>query len=1045
MCDRAAVRLLAQHPDIARDNLFTAVVCGDVEYVRQVLDETPAAAATAGGSRGWTPLLYLCYARVSHPPTIANAVAIGRLLLDRGANPNDFYQAYDSRYTALVGVAGEGEQDSPRQPQGPALFDLLLDRGAEPFDIQVLYNTHFSGDVLWWLELVEAHTHRRRRAAWDDPAWPMLDMGGYGNGARFLLSLAIDKNDIALAEWLLAHGAGPNAPPARDLRLSKRSLYEDAILANRTEIATLLLRHGATPTQPAIADDEAFAIACRNGDRAAVTDHVRRHAAHLQSASGIFAAARADRGDIVALLLDLGVPIDIADSQQQRPLHIAAGHKAVDVARLLIQRGAAIDPRESRWNATPMGFAAHHDDVAMLDLLSLYSRDAWQLAFRGYVDRLRTVLGDDPALARDTETDGTTLLWWLPDDEGKAREVVALLLAHGADASARNEKGRTAADWARKRGMREVAQMLTDAEGRAQQAPSPPSIAAASSLADYQRLAEDWALAYTSGDAAAVERLNAHYGRSAAWEDVRAEVWSRVRTVREAKGAATAFGSREARDFVARDAGFGSWDAFAAAIAAGAPRGAFYTLDASGTRIRPNRTPTPAEWDALVAVMAERRIAAIDANGTMTDRALARIADLDHVTSVSLGGSRQLTDEGLRHLARMPQLEHLDLSEYPGGRITDRGLAVLRHLSRLRRFDMAWQSGVSDEGVANLRFCHELESVDLMGSPTGDAAIAALRGKSSLRRLKTGRLVTDAGIEHLCEIPLFTTPFAGDAPCSLMKAESGPQHLLIDGPFTGRGVKTLAALSGVASLSFFSHASELTPRDLAPLATMSNLQFFGCNGELCDDEAMHHLAAIPQLRMLLAQGTIATDAGFIALGRSRTLEYLWGRGCPNLHGRGFAALARMPSLRGLAVSCKQVDADALGELAKSPGLVELLPMEVSDDGFRHVGRCLGLESLWCMYCRETTDRATEAITALPRLRRYYAGASLITDRSLELLSGMETLERVEIYECPGVSDSGLAFLARLPKLREVAFAGLPQVTEQGLSIFPGHVHVEYLP
>jgi hypothetical protein len=31
----------------------------------------------------------------------------------------------------LVGAAGEGEQDSPRQPYAAELFELLLERGAE--------------------------------------------------------------------------------------------------------------------------------------------------------------------------------------------------------------------------------------------------------------------------------------------------------------------------------------------------------------------------------------------------------------------------------------------------------------------------------------------------------------------------------------------------------------------------------------------------------------------------------------------------------------------------------------------------------------------------------------------------------------------------------------------------------------------------------------------------------------------------------------------------------------------------------------------------
>ena len=129
----------------------------------------------------------------------------------------------------------------------------------------------------------------------------------------------------------------------------------------------------------------------------------------------------------------------------------------------------------------------------------------------------------------------------------------------------------------------------------------------------------------------------------------------------------------------------------------------------------------------------------------MTD-ATARVAALDHITSLHLGGSRELTDEGLLHLARMPQLEHLDLSEYPGGKLTDRGLEVLRHLPNLRTFEMTWQAGITDAGVANLRFCDQLESVNLMGSPTGDGAIEALQGKPKLRRFSSGRLVTDAGL-----------------------------------------------------------------------------------------------------------------------------------------------------------------------------------------------------------------------------------------------------------------------------------------------------------
>ncbi|HEX4566089.1 MAG TPA: ankyrin repeat domain-containing protein, partial [Vicinamibacterales bacterium] len=96
MYDRAAQRLLAEDPTIATNSVYTAVVSGEIDTVRRILADRPEAAAEAGGARRWTPLLYLAYARFTHPKTTANAIEIARLLLDTGANPNDFYMAGDS-------------------------------------------------------------------------------------------------------------------------------------------------------------------------------------------------------------------------------------------------------------------------------------------------------------------------------------------------------------------------------------------------------------------------------------------------------------------------------------------------------------------------------------------------------------------------------------------------------------------------------------------------------------------------------------------------------------------------------------------------------------------------------------------------------------------------------------------------------------------------------------------------------------------------------------------------------------------------------------
>ncbi|HLK66559.1 MAG TPA: ankyrin repeat domain-containing protein [Bryobacteraceae bacterium] len=1130
MARHAAMRILEQNPQIARDNIYTAVVCGEIDEVERLLRERPELAnarhAATGpdrsgsgssydflgdfGSKPWEPLLYLSFTRLPLPKTNDNAVAIARLLLDHGADPKASFPAGDSGYTPLVGVIGEGEEDRPPHPRRDELARLLLEHGANPYDGQVIYNIHFHGKILWWMQLMHEFTVRAGRGAdWDDPEWHMLDMGGYGSGARWHVRIAIEKNDLELAEWCLSHGANPDAAPESDQRFPQRSLYEHAVRQGRMEIAELLVRHGA-PRQAIALDDETQLIAASMRlDREEAGRILARHPEFLNSTKPIFAAAREDRADVVGLLLDLGTPIEVQDEKEQRALHVAAWNDSVRVAELLISRGAEIDPYETNWGNTPLDFAVYGEHTRMIELLRRHSRDVWNLTRIGDFDRLREVIPADPRLAKVTWQ--TTPLFWLPEDESKALAIAKLFLEHGADAAFRNQKdGTTAAEIARKRGMREVAALLEEATGgdaagnaRGEQllatydqlahdllavnlsddaealerlnrhfnrihsfefvrssirervgelnleeardliarqsgfsdwAAFLKSLAPAKRAAnDHEQAAQDFVKAYER-DEQALERLNVYYGRAFTMEDVRAEIWRRIYAFRQRswRGEKNFLLLDEAQWIVAQDAGFSNWDALIKATEAGAPPpGTAYVIDSKENRIGPRRRMSDADWNDLIAVAKEQRITGIGANGLMTDGAMARIASLEHVTAVSLSGSRELTDDGLLQLARMPQLESLELSEYPGGRLTDRGLEVLRHLPNLRTFEMTWQAGITDAGVANLRFCDRLEFVNLMGSPTGDGAIEALQGKPNLHRFSSGRLVTDAGLPFLQNFP------------KLKKWEGGGEkaaRLLLDGPFTNQGLASLAGLEGIADLDLFWHVDQITADGFAHLVNMPNLMALGCDGELSSDAAMHHIAAIPRLQRLRAQESVATDDGFVSLSQSKTLQRLWGRVCPNFGSRGFLAFSQMPTLQVLGVGCANVDDEALSKLPDFPALRELTPIGFTDPGFRHVGRCPRLERLTCMYCRETTDAATEHIAGL-KISYYYAGLTKITDRSLEVLGKMPSLEQIELYECQGVTDAGLVFLKDLPRLREVHFDGSKGVTLQGTKVFPGRVRV----
>jgi hypothetical protein len=573
-----------------------------------------------------------------------------------------------------------------------------------------------------------------------------------------------------------------------------------------------------------------------------------------------------------------------------------------------------------------------------------------------------------------------------------------------------------------------------------------------SDLEQHRRIAEDLLAVYNSADLEAAARLNYLFHSEFNVDQIRDFIRDKLFNLPDTEQRISNFTLSDAENVVARLYGFKDWSDFVKSSTEFAPdprsapfvlssKPPFYRIDWANNTIEPRQPMRTKDWGDICAVVKELGLTGVSSGNLIGDEDLEIISQVDQITSLNLDGSKRLTDKGLQYLARMPQLRELTL----GGQITDRGLEALGQLRELRIFRMYWQTNITDNGIANLRVCDQLEEVDLLGCNTGDGAIAALAGKRELSRFKTGRNVSDDGLALLQQFPAFKTWQSGESAFGLMSFSAQPTNLLIDGPFTGKGLNSLRGLDGLAGLSFFWHTSRLHGDDLQGLDGLSNLVFLGCQDELCDDDAMRHIAGLPKLRMLMGQGAVATDEGFSCLSRSQTLEYFWGRECPNLRGPGFVALSAMPALKGLAVSCKFVDDAALATLPEFPALKEFMPMEVGDDGFRHIGRSEQLESLILMYCRDTTDVATSHIVGMPKLKKYHAGYTLITDASLELLSRIKSLEEISFEGCKFITDAGIPFLTRLSHLREISIGGCPKITRSGIREFGSDVRVNYDP
>jgi hypothetical protein len=566
------------------------------------------------------------------------------------------------------------------------------------------------------------------------------------------------------------------------------------------------------------------------------------------------------------------------------------------------------------------------------------------------------------------------------------------------------------------------------------------------SIASLKNEARRWLTALRDGDAAAWTRLRA------AWP-----------------GAGTEPSLREVQLALAREHGFEGWTALTRALepdaaASAATLAQYEEMAVALLEAYRSGTPEALErhyaytwhrrvWSAMrtyVQLDLGRRPAAPGADVEITlddarwlvahergfdswDALRASVARLPggapHVTTV-------LQAKGLRLREALADetTTELDVSGLAG--IGDDDLREIARLRRLRRVNLSGTS-ITDAGVAHLAACDELRDVNLAWTRTGDGALRALAGKPHLHVFHSGAGVTDDGLALLHGWPAFTTWSSGHEPLERLDFDALPSALTLRGPFTDRGLRHLRGLDGLVALDLDDARLALTAGCLEPLRDLPHLVRLAVDAR---DDWMPGIAALPRLRFLAIQDTTAGDDGWVALARSQTIERIWGRRCHGLGDRGFRALGTMPRLRALAASCLNVSDDAVAALPDFPALRELMPMDVPDAGYRHIGRCGALESLILMYCRDTTDAATEHITGLATLTYYFNSYTTITDRTPRLLSTMDALERITFDACHGLTDAGVAALARLPRLRELHVAGRG-ITRAVRAAFPPRVAV----
>ena len=455
--------MLAEDASLGSRDIWHASCVGDAEVVGRFLAAEPELVNRPGGYFDWPPLLYACYSRVDAPGMPTYAVA--QRLLEHGADPNAHYMwGGQYRFTALTGAFGEGEMGPVNQPPHPhwkALAQLLLDAGADCNDGQALYNTMFTPGSDCLEMLLQHGLNAGHKNNWLlEEGDELIDNDNQTLG--YQLEWASRNHHVERARLLVDQGADVNR------RVDGRTLYQWAWLTGHPDLAQYLADHGVETVE--LSDEQRFAGLCMSGDGDAARALLRAQpnlARQTQAAmlELLPDAAASNRLDAVRTMLDLGFDPALPD---RTALHQAAFHGHVDMAKLLIEKGANLSQRDAFFAATPMQWAVTAGQTELVAFLATQQIGIFDAVLCENEERLATLLNADATLLETTigqqrQGDAHNEDWQTPLAFAVMRRrprAVDFLLRQGARTDVRDGEGRSLLEVARDRANAEVVALL---------------------------------------------------------------------------------------------------------------------------------------------------------------------------------------------------------------------------------------------------------------------------------------------------------------------------------------------------------------------------------------------------------------------------------------------------------------------------------------------------------------------------------------------------------------------------------------------------------
>lgn len=364
-----AEMILARYPHIAASSIYAAAILADEATVGGFLARDPSSATAKGGPLGWDALTHLCFSRYLRLDRTRSEAFVNtaRTLLDAGASPNSGWIEWIDHpnprpvlEAVIYGAAAVA--------QHAGVTRLLLERGADPNDEETAYHvieTHDNTVLKILLERGKFNERSLGTALLRKCDWHDLD------GLRLVLEHGADPrkltgwgltalhqsvrrdNRLQMIELLLNYGADPGIPNREG-----KSSIQIAARRGRADALDLFEKRGISIDLSSV---DALAAACARDNKAEIRRLLAsepRLKSELIEQGGTLLAEFSGVGNLAGVrnLIDLGVSATVLYSEgdgyfsiakQSTALHVAAWRAWPEVVKELIARGASVNARDA--------------------------------------------------------------------------------------------------------------------------------------------------------------------------------------------------------------------------------------------------------------------------------------------------------------------------------------------------------------------------------------------------------------------------------------------------------------------------------------------------------------------------------------------------------------------------------------------------------------------------------------------------------------------------------------------------------------------------